>query len=925
MEASRARPGLPTGTITFLLTDIEGSVRLWETQRAAMERALVRHDKILRGAIEAHGGHLVKSTGDGALAAFSIATDAVRACLAAQRGLSAQAWDGASIKSRMALHSGAAEQRDGDYYGPALNRAARLMAAGHGGQILLSLSTAELVRDHLPPNVTLRDMGERRLKDLIRPERVFQLTGAELHADFPPLKTLDARPNNLPAQPTPLIGREDAVRAIKEHLSRSPLRLLTLSGPGGTGKTRLALQAAAELVDEFEHGVFFVPLAALSDPDLVLPAIAQTFDVREAAGQPLRDQLGGYLREKEMLLVLDNFEQVVDAAPSVSHLLSAAPRLKALVTSREVLRLSGEADFPVRPLSLPESKPLPPLEVLAQYGAVALFVERAAAVKPGFTVTNENAPAVAEICHRLDGLPLAIELAAAHVRVLPPQRMLGELNHRLSFLMGGARDLPARQKTLRSTIDWSHDLLTTDEQKLFRRLAVFAGGCALEAVDSVCNAGEELRVLETVESLVAKSLVSETEARGESRFAMLETIREYALERLVAAGEDEQTREQHVRYFVRLAEDANARLISAEQAVSLRRLEGDYENLRAALERDLAIAGSSAGLRLCTALDRFWERRGYLSEGRQWCARVLSRVDTGDRAAERGNVLNAAGGLALAQGDLSAARTHFNESLAIRRKLNDRRGIAGSLGNLGIVAFEQGDLATGRMLVEESLGIMRELGDRLGIANKLTSLGHLAFREENYSAAWALHQEDLSIRRELADQRGIAVSLTWLGIVAHYRAEYPAAKAFMEESMALYRELGDRGGVATALENLAAVAFAVRDFAAAQALGRQSLSIHAELGEKVGIRAALDGLAAVAADSGDPLRAARVWGATERLLDEIGAPRYVQDQRDYDRRVAALRAALGEAAFDQAWRLGCSLTLEEAIAFALSESVPQQR
>ena len=578
---------LPTGTVTFLFTDIEGSTRLWETQHAAMQQALVQHDAILRDAIEAHGGYLVKTTGDGALGAFAIAADAVAACLAAQRALNAHAWDGLSIKSRMALHSGTAEQRDGDYYGPALNRAARLMAAGHGGQILLSLATEELVRDHLPANVALRDMGERRLKDLIRPERVFQVIAPDLPADFPPLKTLDARPNNLPAQATPFIGREGAIRAIKEHLSRGKVRLLTLSGVGGTGKTRLALQAAADLVDEFEHGVFFVPLAALSDPALVLPAIAKTFDVREAAGRPLHDQLKDYLREKEMLLVLDNFEQVVEAASSVSDLLSAAPRLKVLVTSREILRLSGETDYPVPPLSLPDSKQLPPVNVLTQYEAVALFIERAVAVKPGFTVTNENAPAVAEICHRLDGLPLAIELAAARVRVLPPQRMLAELSHRLSFLMGGARDLPARQKTLRSAIDWSHDLLAADEQKLFRRLAVFVGGCTLEAIESVCNPENDLPVLETVESLVDKSLVNETETHGEPRFAMLETIRDYAGERLVAAGEDERVRDRHLGYFVALAEELEPKLMGAEQAVWLLRLEAEHENLRAALEWDL--------------------------------------------------------------------------------------------------------------------------------------------------------------------------------------------------------------------------------------------------------------------------------------------------------------------------------------------------
>ena len=514
----RADRLLPPGTVTFLFTDIEGSTRLWETQRAAMQQALAHHDAILRDAIEANDGYLVKTTGDGAHAAFAIAADAIAACLAAQRALKAHAWGELRIKSRMALHSGAAEQRGGDYYGPGLNRAARLMAAAHGGQILLSRATEELVRDHLPADIALRDMGERRFKDLVRPERVYQVIAPGLPADFPPLKTLDARPNNLPAQTTLFIGRDNEIRAVKERLSNANVRLLTLSGVGGTGKTRLALQAAADMVDEFEHGVFFVPLAALSDPALVLQTIAQAFDVREAAGRSLQEQLQGYLREKQMLLVLDNFEQVIDAAPRVSDLLTAAPRLKVLVTSREVLRLSPETDHPVPPLSLPDPKRLPPLERLTQYEAVAFFIERAVAVKPAFALTNENAPAVTEICHRLDGLPLAIELAAARVRALPPQRMLAELSHRLSFLSGGARDLPARQKTLRGAIDWSYDLLTGDEQKLFRRLAVFVGGCALEAIESVCNLENDLHVLETVE--FARRQESVEAGRGRWRAAL---------------------------------------------------------------------------------------------------------------------------------------------------------------------------------------------------------------------------------------------------------------------------------------------------------------------------------------------------------------------------------------------------------------------
>jgi predicted ATPase/class 3 adenylate cyclase len=923
LATPRAERLLPTGTITFLFTDIEGSTRLWERHHAAMQQALAHHDAILRDAIESNDGYLVKTTGDGAHAAFAIAADAIAACLAAQRALTAHAWGELSITSRMAMHSGAAEQRGGDYYGPALNRAARLMEAGHGGQILLSLATEELVRDHLPDGIALRDMGERRLKDLIRPERVFQVIAPDLRGDFPPLRTLDARPNNLPAQTTPFIGREKEIRAIKEQLSNANVRLLTLSGVGGAGKTRLALQAAADMVDDFGHGVFFVPLAALTDPTLVLQTIAQAFDVRETAGRQLKEQLKNHLREKQMLLVLDNFEQVIDAAPLVTDLLSAAPRLKVLVTSREVLRLSGETDYPVPPLSLPDLKRLPPLERLTQYEAVALFIERAVAVRASFTVTNENAPAVAEICYRLDGLPLAIELAAAHVRVLPPQRMLSELSHRLRFLMGGARDLPARQKTLRGAIDWSHDLLSGDEQKLFRRLAVFVGGSTLEAIEAVCNIEDDLKILETVESLVGKSLVKQTEADGEPRFATLETIREYAGDRLVAAGDEERVRERYWHYFLALAEEAEPKSVGAEQAKWLRRLDEEHDNLRSALDWSLAQAGWEGGLRLCGALQRFWWTRGYLSEGREWCMRALAKAGAQERTLERARALKAAGVLAYQQGDYPAARALDEECLAIQRQLGDRRGIAGSLNNLGLVACDQGDFPAARSLHEESLTIVRELGDRKGIANSLNNLGNVVYDQGDFSSARGLYEESLAIARELGDREGVARVLGNLGNVAKHQGDFPSARALHEESLAIKRELGYRQRIASSLNSLADLAIDEGDFASAQALYREALVIGRELGERLRIAFSLEGLAAVVAALGSSLRAARIWGAAERLRAEAGSPLPPKDRPAYDRRVAAARTREDNAVFDRAWQDGRALTLEQAMELALRETVEE--
>jgi class 3 adenylate cyclase len=458
---------LPTGTVTFLFTDIEGSTRLWERDASAMKSALARHDEILRSSIEERD------------AAFSSAPEALGAAISAQRALHDEEWEeGAMIRVRMVLHTGAVEERGGDYFGPALNRVSRLLSAGHGGQTLLSLATQELVRDALPDGARLDDLGERRLKDLFRPERVFQITSPGLPSDFPPLRTLENLRNNLPLQPTPLIGREREVGEVCERLGQEEIRLLTLTGPGGTGKTRLALQAAADLLEDFEERVSFVSLAAVTDPDLFFKEIAGALGLRESGDVPLEDLLKEYLGRRELLLVLDNFEHLLSAVPLVGELLSAAPRLKVLATSRIPLGLYGEHDYAVPPLSIPDTKRLPPIEVLSQYEAVRLFIERASAAKRGFEITSENAPAVAEICARLDGLPLAIELAAARIKLLPPKVLLTRLSNRLKLLTGGAKDLPARQRTLRGAIEWSHDLLEEGEKTLFARGSRSSRGAA---------------------------------------------------------------------------------------------------------------------------------------------------------------------------------------------------------------------------------------------------------------------------------------------------------------------------------------------------------------------------------------------------------------------------------------------------------------
>src|SRR5215216_6038215 len=602
--------GSRTGTITFLFTDVEGSTALWEKYSNAMSEVLSRHDEVLRTAIKAHNGHVFKTVGDAFHATFSTAPDALEAALEAQRVLLHEEWpETGPLRVRMALHTGAAEEREGDYFGPSLNRVARLLSAGHGEQILLSLATRELVRDRLPEESGLRDLGERRLKDLSSPEHVFQIIAPGLRSEFPPLNTLDVRRNNLPAQPTPLVGREKELNDVLALLRSPDVRLLTLTGPGGTGKTRLGLQAAAELTDEFEDGVFFVALTAIADPTLVAPTIARTLGLTESGDQPPEELLKGYLRDRQTLLMLDNFEHILESAPLLDALLSAAPNMKVLATSRIPLSLYGEHEFPVPPLSLPDPQSLPPVESLTEYEALRLFVERAKAIRPDFSLTQENAPAVVEICARLDGLPLAIELAAARIKLLPPQAMLPRLGNRLKLLTGGARNLPERQRTLRNAIAWSYEMLDEGEKTLFARLAVFSGGSTLEGIEAVCDPQGDLPVeaLEGVSSLLDKSLLRQEEGQGA----------EPRLMRLEESGEAEQLRKSHADYCIALAEEAEAGLQGSEQESWLERLDPEHDNMRSALAWAMEQGMTELGLFLAGALRPFWYARGYLDEGRK--------------------------------------------------------------------------------------------------------------------------------------------------------------------------------------------------------------------------------------------------------------------------------------------------------------------
>ncbi len=921
---------LPTGTVTFLFTDIEGSTQLWARQPQVMRAALARHDALLREAIEAHGGYVFKTVGDAVCAAFTTAADAVSASLAAQRALQAQPWDAFAqadsprskleLRVRAALHTGAAELREGDYFGHTLSRAARLRDAGHGGQTLLALATAELVRDQLPPDIELRDLGAHRLKDLTRPEQIFQLVAPDLPAAFPPLRTLDTFAHNLPAQLTSLIGRTEEVTAVCERLRRANVRLLTLTGPGGTGKTRLALQAAAELLDAFADGVCFVALAPVSDPTLVAATIAQTLGVQDSGAQPLVDRLKEYLGAKQLLLVLDNFEQIVDAAPLVVELLAAAPDLKVLVTSRVVLHLSGEHEFVVPPLAVPDPTHLPPLDRLTQYEAVRLFIERAQAVQADFAVTNANAPAVAEICARLDGLPLAIELAAARSKLFAPEALLARLSNRLRVLTGGARDLPARQQTLRNTIDWSYNLLDIGERTLFARLAVFVGGGTLEAAEVVAGWNvrtfERSNVLDELASLVDKSLLRQEQGvDGEARFVMLETIREYASERLAAHGEAETLRRRHAQYYLTLAEQAEPQLHGRDQQLWLNRLEQEHDNVRAALRWSATAGDTEIGLCLAGALGPFWQIHGHHNEGSIWLDTLLSRSAPMEPTAPRAKALIVAGDLANDVSDFATARLLFEESLAISQALGDTHNRGYALKGLGEVAYIEGNSTQAEALFQESLGLFRARGDAVGSGSALNDLGHLALDQGDTVAARAYYEES----RAIGNKWSMSMALNNLGEVARWEGDYQQGAMYYKESLRLAQELHDKAGMAIALSNLAHVKQRQGDNPQAVARFRAGLALAQELGMKHVIADCLAGLAGVAAAEGKSERAARLLGASEALLDAIGATLASTDQADYDRSVATTRAQLDEATFAAAWAAGRALPLEQAIAYALAE------
>ncbi len=881
----------PSGTVTFVFTDIEGSTKLAQEHPDKWENLRARHHAILREAIESNNGYVFQIIGDAFCSAFHTTGDAINAAIKSQVDLIYEAWGDVPIHVRMGINTGKAEiQKNGEYHGYlAMSRVQRLMTAAHGGQTLLSATTEQLTHDSLPKEITLRDLGERRLKDMPQPERIFQLVIPNLPADFPPLRTLEASPNNLPTQLTSFIGREKELADVKRLLTNT--HLLTLIGPGGTGKTRLSLQATTDLLETFPHGAWLVELAPISDPSLVASTTAAALNLPAEVHRPAIDMLCDYLRERELLIVLDNCEHLVGAcARMVDRLLRAAPKLRMIASSREALGIAGEVSYRVPSLGLPDLQNPPYFESLSQYESIKLFIDRAASAVSTFTVTNENAPAVIQICHRLDGIPLAIELAAAKVRVLSVDQITKRLDDRFRLLTGGSRTALERHQTLRATLDWSHNLLSPEEQILFRRLSVFVNGWTLEAAESVCS-DESIPggirsedILNLLEHLVNKSLVSAEEWQSETRYHVLETMRQYAGEKLIEAGESESLRERHLEYFLDLAESAAPHLLKPEQLEWLARLEAEHENMRGALEWSLGKESPEYALRLVAALGTFWHMHCYWLEGTKWLENALAKPAEELTAAEktaRAHALVQDAELAQAMDNIERMRISAEASLALCEAGTDRHDLAITRFYVGSVFLRHNDYENARPLIEQSLAEFRELKDLyweavtqrqlsdilvakgeksqseqiaqdLELARKAGERFNLAEVLDKRAALWAFRNRQFTVEEAylkeaetLYDQIGFKGS--WIsgsrGVLAHWRSDYQQARFMYNKLKDQLELIGEKDEKSWAVQMLGFLARDEGDFRQAQSYVEEALKIAKEVGvrTKIGFRLALLG------------------------------------------------------------------------------------
>lgn len=881
----------PTGTVTFLFTDLVGSTAMWEAYPIAMQTNLAVHDEILKSAVREYHGSLIKTTGDGIHAAFANAHDAVRAALAAQARLAAGSWgDTGPLLVRMGIHTGEAQFREGDYYGSALNRAARIMGLAHGGQVLLSQLTYLLVSGERDEIHQFRGLGEFHLRGLSGSEQLYQVSAQGMRAEFPPLESGISVPHNLPEQLTSFIGRTAEIAALQRLLEDGSVRLVTLLGPGGTGKSRLSLELARLLLEQFRDGVFFVELAPISDPELVPTTIARAIGLREGGGLPPLENLKAYLRRRNILLVLDNLEQVITAAGLIAGILAEAPGLKVLASSRIPLQISGEYEFFIPPLALPD--PDSSFETLRNAEALQLLLARAEAVNAGFKLTKENAPVLAAICRRLDGLPLALEIAAARMRMMPPQAILKRLDDSLNLLIRVSRDLPERQQTMRAAIDWSYNLLEPEVQGVFAALSVFVGGFTLEAASQVCDPGGSGDLYAAAEILVSNSLLqARLDAEPEARFAMLQTIRDYAHEKLSGLEEFEELRGRHGQYYSSLLDQSARGFYSASSNETLATIEIDYDNIRAAMNWAAASPTTfPLAARMVFQNFWFWYRNGHFHEGREWTNRIIERLDLLPNPVLAGLSLVTAGMMAMWEGDLAVAEKHSRRGLEILHRAEEQWTLA--VGHMveGIIQLNRGKDAPAHAHLVEALAIYREAGDAFFIATTMVHLANVAIGLGNLDEARALLHEAQGLAAQVRDPWLIAFAANNLGEVARVERDFEKARPYYEETHRQYALAGAKGDQARLVYTFGCLEMHDGKFAHAEACFRESLSAFLSLGNKRGIAECLAALAGLGAIQGRTAWAAPLLAAAEGILSSSGAAWWPADRVEIEAFKARIEA-----------------------------------
>jgi predicted ATPase/class 3 adenylate cyclase len=958
---------LPTGTVTFLFTDIQGSTPLWESQPEKMAQALQIHNTALRTAIQAHGGVIFKFVGDAFQAAFPKALPALKAAIAGQQALAAAHWNElGELKVRMGLHTGEVEiAPDGDDYAVAhtMNRVARIMSTASGGQVLLSQETKDLVERQLPEGVTLKDLGEHRLKGMSYLERLFQVCAPGLVQEFPSLGTSVSHPHNLPVQLTSFVGRDKEMAQVIALLQKN--RLVTLTGSGGVGKTRLSIRVAGEMLDDFHDGVWYIELASISDPDRVPQTVVSTLGLREDPNHSLLESLARYLENRQTLLILDNCEHLVGAcAKLVDHLLRNAPSVKIFASSREALGISGEIPYSVPSLPTPDPNHLPDLNEFRKYEAVRLFVERARVAAPSFQIEAHNLPAVAQICHRLDGIPLALELAAARLKMLTTAQLASRLDNAFRLLTGGSRSALPRQQTLQAAIDWSYQLLNEKERTLMRRLGVFAGSFNLEGAEQVCAGDglEDWEVFDLLASLVDKSIVSAERNPGkEMRYRMLETVRQYSLQKLYESGESQAFHDRHLAYFLDLAETIEPQLRTSVALERLSLLTLEAPNLRAALSWAYDSEGPGQiekGLRLASSLLNYWHTQNFHTEGSEWIVKGFARLpENGENARLRAKACFAAGHLILPLERIQESKKWMKDSLLIHQMIDDQVGIVTAQSMLGEIHAWEGSFEKARELGEASVAQCRKLDDPWLLAWVLcrygTSLFYQSFNTWSEQAK-SLIEESLSIFEEHGDLLQLGDHYIMLGTMELNQGNLTDASAYYHRGLTAARSMQSRWTESNLLYNLARVAYIQGDFHQTQILASQSLFLKREIGRYVlgstllllGFAemhlgknrnavqhfkeclklhtsnsnptiVSLVGLAKIALQSSQMLIAAQLLNAAKHLMNSQNVTLGAQFQKDYENAWIEIQNKSNSPEFEKALEAGQVMTLVEAVALAM--------